>query len=82
MKDKFNSLLRFIGTFALCFLVIYIAVFLGGWRLFKSDDPILIEIGAALILSIFVFIFSTILSGLEKRVKSLEERLRKLENSQ
>lgn len=80
MKDKFKSLLRWAGTFILCFIVIYLTVFFGGARLFESGDPILIEIGAALILSVFVFIFSEMISGLEKRVKSLEERLMELEN--
>ena len=79
MKDKFKLLLKWAGIFALCFVVIYLFVFCGGWKLFESGDPILIEIGVAFVLSFFVFIFSEIVIGLEKRVKSLEERVNELE---
>ena len=57
-------------------------VFFGGWKLFESGDPILIEIGVALVLSFFVFVFGEIVTGLEKRVKSLEERLNEFEKKE
>lgn len=82
MKNKIKSLLRWAGTFILCFIVIYLIVFFGGWKLFKSGDPILIESGVALVLSIFVFAINEIITNLEKRVKFLEERLNELENKQ
>ena len=82
MKDKIKLLLKWAGIFVFSFVIIYLFVFLGGWKLFESGDPILIEIGVALVLSFFVFIFNEILTDLEKRIKSLEERLKKLENKQ
>ena len=82
MKDKIKLLLKWAGIFLLCFIVIYISVFLGGWKLFESGDPILIEVGVAYVLSFFVFAFNEIVTGLAKRVKSLEERLNELENKQ
>lgn len=82
MKHEIKLLLKWAGTFILCFIVIYLIVFFGGWKLFESGDPILIEVGIALILSIFVFIFNEIVTTLEKRVKSLEERLNEIENKQ
>ena len=80
MNNKFKSFLRWAGTFVICFLVIYLTVFFGGWKLFNSGDPILIEIGVALVLSIFVFVINEIITALDKRVKALEERLNELEN--
>ena len=80
MKNKIKLLLKWAGMFVLCFIIIYLIVFFGGWKLFESGDPILIEIGVALMLSFFVFVFIEIVTGLEKRVKSLEERLNELEN--
>ncbi len=82
MKDKIKLLLKWAGIFVLCFVVIYLFVFFGGWKLFESGNPILIEIGVALVLSFFLFIFNEIVIGLEKRVKSLEERLNELESKQ
>lgn len=82
MKNKIKLLLRWAGIFILCFIVIYLIVFFGGWKLFNSGDPILIEIGVALVLSIFVFAINEVVTNLEKRVKSLEERLKELEDKQ
>lgn len=75
-------LLRWLGTFSLCFLAIYLIVFLGGWKLFESGDPILIEIGAALVLSIFFFAINEVLTMHEKKIKDLEDHIKKLEDTQ
>ena len=79
MKDKIKLLLRWAGIFLLCFFVIYLFVFFGGWKLFESGDPILIEVGVAFVLSFFVFVINEVVMGLEKRVKTLEERINELE---
>ena len=79
MKNRLEAFLRWTLTFLLCFGVIYLIVFFGGWKLFESGDPLLIEIGAALILSIFVFATNEAISALEKKVKSLEARVDELE---
>ncbi len=82
MKNKLKSFLRWSIVFALCFLLIYLVVFFGGWKFFQSGNPILIELGFALILSFFVFIFNEIVTNLEKRVKALEEQLKKYQNKE
>ena len=82
MKEKFKIFLKWAVVFLLCFLLIYLFVFFGGWQLFESGDPILIEIGVALVLSFFVFVFGEIVTSLEKRVKSLEERLNEFEKKE
>ena len=60
-------------------MAIYLIVFLGGWKLFESGDPILMEIGAALVLSIFFFAINEVLTMHEKKIKDLEEHIKKLE---
>lgn len=82
MKDKVKLILKWAGTFFLCFVVIYLFVFFGGWKFFESGDPILIEIGVALVLSIFIFAFAQVITALENRVKGLEERIKELENKE
>ena len=82
MKEKLKLLLKWAGVFIFCFVIIYLIVFFWGSKLFGSGDPILIEIGVALILSIFVFAFGEAGAALEKRVKALEERLNEFENKQ
>ncbi len=74
-EKQTQIILKWAIIFALCFVLIYLAVFLGGWKLFQSGNPILIEPGVALVLSFFVFAFNEIVTNLEKRVKALEELL-------
>ena len=73
--------LRWLGAFILCFLAIYLIVFLGGWKLFESGDPILMEIGAALVLSIFFFAINEVLTMHEKKIKDLEDHIKELEDT-
>lgn len=81
MKKKAKMLLRWLGTFILCFLAIYLIVLLGGWKLFESSDPILMEIGAALVLSVFFFAIYEVLTMHEQKIKELEEHIKKLEDT-
>ena len=81
MKKKAKMLLRWLGAFILCFLAIYLIVFFVGWKLFESGDPILMEIGAALVLSIFFFAINEVLTMHEKKIKDLEEHIKKLEDT-
>ena len=80
MTPKIKLLIKLAITFVSCFAVIYVIVFFGGWKLFESGDPVLIELGASAVLTIFVFVFFEIFSALEKRVNALEKRLAELEN--
>ena len=82
MKNKLKSFLRWLAVFAICFTVIYLTVFFGGWKLFESGDPILIEVGVALVLSFFVFAFNEVTTNLEKKIRLLEERIKELESKE
>ena len=80
MKNMLKTLLKYAIVFVVCFIVIYLVVMFGGWRLFESGDPILIELGVALIASIFIFPINEIVNNLIKEIKSLEKRIEILEN--
>ena len=79
---KIKYITKWFITFIICFLIIYLTVFFGGWRLFESNDPILIEIGVALVLSIFVFSINEAIEKLETRIKELEEHISRLESKE
>ena len=81
MKEKFKTMLRWFGWFAVCFLVIYLIVLFFGSKLFGNGDPILMEVGVALILSIFVFAGNEAVTELDKKVKTLEKRIEELEKN-
>ena len=79
MKSKLKFFLRYLAVFAACFVIIYLFVFFGGAKLFESGDPILIELGAALILSLFVTVLLSVCEAQSKRIDALEARVRTLE---
>ena len=79
MKKYVKFLLKWVAWFVACFAVIWLIVFFGGWKLFESGDPILGEIGIALILSVFVSAINEVVTGMEKRIKSLEEKIKEME---
>lgn len=80
MKEKTLIFLRWICSFIGCFIVLYSIVFVGGWKLFESNDIILIEIGASLILSVFVFVILEVMQMLYKRIEKLEKQIEELKN--
>ena len=80
MKEKLKFLLRWVIVFVSCFLIIYLFVFMGGWKFFESNDPILIEIGVALVFSIFIFSLYEAIAKLKKRITFLEEHINELED--
>ena len=79
MKSKLKLLLLWLAVFAACFVIIYLIVFFGGAKLFESGDPILIELGAALILSVFVSVILHAMEAQSKRIDALEKRVKRLE---
>ena len=79
MKSKLKFFLRYLAVFAACFVIIYLIVFFGGAKLFESGDPILIELGAALILSLFVTVLLSVCEAQSKRIDALEARIQTLE---
>ena len=79
MKSKLKFFLRYLAVFAACFVIIYFIVFFGGAKLFESGDPILIELGAALILSVFVSVILHAMEKQSKQIDALEARIQTLE---
>ena len=79
MKSKLKLLLLWLAEIAVCFAVIYVVVFFSGAKLFESGDPILIMLGCALILSVFVSVILHAIEAQSKRIDALEARVKTLE---
>ena len=79
MKSKLKLLLLWLAEIAVCFAVIYVVVFFSSAKLFESGDPILIMLGCALILSVFVSVILHAMEAQSKRIDALEARVRTLE---
>lgn len=79
MKSKLKLLLLWLAEIAVCFAVIYLVVFFSGAKLFESGDPILIMLGCALILSVFVSVILHAMEAQSKRIDALEKRVKTLE---
>ena len=80
MKNKRRFLLRWVACLIISFLTIYVVVFFSGiWKLFESGKPLFIEIGAAILFSIVLLIFSETYEQQNEKIKMLEERIENLE---
>ena len=79
MRSKLKLLLLWLAEIAVCFAVIYLVVFFSGAKLFESGDPILIMLGCALILSVFVSVILHAMEKQSKRIDALEARIQTLE---
>ena len=83
MPSKRKLILHWGICTVISFIGIYLFVFLGGWRLFQSGDPIMMEIAAALVIGFLIWIIfeghryhESKIAQLEKRVTELEKKLK------
>ena len=85
MKDKLKLILHWIFCVVISFVLIYLFVFVGGWKLFESGDVVLIEIGVAFVVGTILYLvfestrvmekdYSFKISELEKRIEELEKK--------
>lgn len=72
-------ILRMLICIVISFIFIYLMVFLGGWKLIESGDPILIEIAVSVIVGILVWIIYEFSKYCEKKFDDLHKRIQELE---
>lgn len=78
-KQNFKMILRMLICIVISFIFIYLMVFLGGWKLIESGDPILIEIAVSVIVGILVWIIYEFSKYCEKKFDDLHKRIQELE---
>lgn len=76
-----KEILKFMLICVITFLLIYLLVFIGGWELFESGNPILIEIGISILVGLILYTIYTINEDYKRKITELEKRLIKLESS-
>jgi hypothetical protein len=77
MKIKYG--LHFLICFIGSFISIYLVIFLGGWRLLESRDPILWEVAAAIAIGFIIWLIYEFGAFFERKIKELEKRIEELE---
>lgn len=78
-KQRFKMALHLLICIVACFICIYLFIFVGGWKLFASGDPLLIEIGVSLWLGVIIWIMFEQSRAYEKKFLELEQRIAELE---
>jgi len=81
-KANLKRFLRLLAWILISFLIIYVIVFFFGHTLLSSGDPILYELTGAIFMGIVLWACNEVVTALEARVKSLEERIAKLEGKE
>ncbi len=80
-NQKMKMILHWLICTIISFVSIYILVFLGGWRLIESGDPILLEIAVSILVGFIVWIIFEFSRYYESKLKELETRIKELENN-
>ncbi len=81
MKSKLKDLISLILTIAVIFAIVYLYVFVGGWKLFESGDPIKMEIGVSVILGVIVWVLMKLNVQMNSRINELESKIERLEKT-
>ena len=80
MKNGHKIYLHWLVSTAICFIVIYIFIFIGGWKLAESGDPVLLEILAAIAMGSVFWVLYEVTSAQNLKIKKLEQRITALES--
>ena len=78
-QNRCKMLLHWLISTLVCFILIYAFIFLGGWKLAMSGDPIQLEFLAAVAMGFIFWIMYEITCAQNKKIAELEERITALE---
>lgn len=79
MKNNLKLIAKFLLSWVISFLVIYLFIFFGGYKLFETDGIILKEIGVSFIIGFVIFLAFEWFKDNRKKIDELEKRIEKLE---
>lgn len=88
-KSEYKMPLHWLIITVLSFIVVYLFVFFGGWKLIESRDPIHLEIVVSVFIGFIIWIifelsryYDAKFKSSEKRIEALEERVKALEEEE
>ncbi len=88
-KQSITRALRMLLCIVISFVVIYLLVFFGGWKLLESGDPILVEIAISIPVGILLGVivelskyFESELNKMASQIQELEKQLEELRQKQ
>lgn len=81
MKNKLKAIAMFILSWGISFVVIFLFVFFGGYKLFESGDVILQELGISFIVGFIIFLICSLFKNNSDKIIGLEKRIEELENN-
>ena len=79
-KQPIKVALRMLLCWIISFVVIYLLVFFGGWKLIESGNPILMEIAVSFIVGILLGIIVELSKYCETEFNKMASQIRKLES--
>ena len=79
MKKKLKLYLRWFISILFSYVCIYLFIFVGGWKLLESGDPIRMELAAAIVVGTILFVMNEVTTAQDKKIKDLEQRVAELE---
>ena len=79
MKQKLKLYLRWFISILFSFVCIYLFIFVGGWKLLESGDPIRMELAAAIVVGTILFVMNEVTTSQDRKIKDLEQRVTELE---
>lgn len=82
MRKNLSFVLKWAGCVIASFLIIYLFMFFGGYKLFESGNQILIEIGVAVLLGSLLSFTITLSESNNKKIQELEKRIEVLEREE
>lgn len=79
LKNKLTYMLKLALCVLCSFVFIFLFIFVGGYQLFESGDPILQELGVSVLIGVIIMFVIELFKSNSKRIENLEKRIEKLE---
>lgn len=81
MKNSLKLIAKFLLSWIISFVLIYIFVFFCGYKFFETSDIIMKEIGISFIIGLIILFVCELFIQNSNKIDELEKRIEKLEKN-